>query len=124
MGTATPPLVIDVRGNASIQIDPRRIPGALPLSLKDIQHRRMANVFDGARDVVLYCDCPNDVSAALAAGALAAQGVLRARPLAGGLDAWVAAGLPMSLHTTATVRRRAGAPDATADATVLPGVNL
>ena len=131
MGTETPPLVIDVRGNASIQIDPRRIPGALPLSLKDIQHRRTANAFDGARDVVLYCDCPNDVSAALAAGALAAQGVPRARPLAGGLDAWVAGGRPTSLHATATVERRAGAPDATAgaiadaiaDATALPGVN-
>ncbi|CAN5779015.1 DedA family protein/thiosulfate sulfurtransferase GlpE [soil metagenome] len=92
MGTDTPPLVIDVRGDASIRIDPRRIPGALPLSLKAIQHRRNASVFDGAGDVVLYCDCPNDVSAALAAGALAAQGVPRARPLAGGLEAWVEAG--------------------------------
>lgn len=127
MGTETPPLVIDVRGDASIRLDPRRIPGALPLSLKDIQHRRMASVFDGAHDVVLYCNCPNDVSAALAAGALAAQGVPRARPLAGGLDAWVAAGRPTLLHATAPVGRKAGAPGSalgdTSEATVLPGVH-
>lgn len=124
MDTKTPPLVIDVRGNASIQIDPRCIPGALPLSLKDIQRRRTANVFDAADDVVLYCSCPDDVSTALAASALAAQGVPRARPLAGGLDAWVAAGRPTLLHATTALPRAPGAPDpAIAGTAVLPGVN-
>lgn len=118
MGTETPPMVIDVRGAASIQIDPRRIPGALPLSLKSIQHRRTAHLFDDARDVVLYCNCPNDVSAALAAGALSAHGVPRARPLAGGLDAWVAAGRPTLLHATSTAEPALPDPSS-----VLPGVN-
>ncbi|RYF33059.1 MAG: sulfurtransferase [Comamonadaceae bacterium] len=94
MNTNVPPLVIDVRGDANQEIDPRRIPGALPLGLKAIQQRRTAYDFDVSREVVLYCNCPNEVSAALAARALEAQGVRRARPLAGGLDAWVAAGQP------------------------------
>lgn len=124
MDIKSPPLIIDVRGDASIQIDPRCIPGALPLSLKDIQRRRTANVFDAADDVVLYCNCPDDVSAALAASALAAQGVLRARPLAGGLDAWMAAGRPTLLHATTALPRAPGAPDpAIAGTAVLPGVN-
>lgn len=90
-----PPIVIDVRGEAGVQVDPRRIPGALPIALKDIQQRRVALPFDGAdREIVLYCSCPNEVSAALGAQALASRGMKRARPLAGGLDAWVEAGHP------------------------------
>jgi membrane protein DedA with SNARE-associated domain/rhodanese-related sulfurtransferase len=99
MGSDSPPIVIDVRGEAGVQVDPRRIPGALPVSLKSIQQRREELPFDsGDREIILYCNCPNEVSAALAARALAARGLKRARPLAGGLEAWVAAGRPTTLH--------------------------
>ncbi len=84
------PLVIDVRSEASIQIDARRIPGAISVPLRDI-HARGAEL-SRDREIVLYCNCPNEVSAARAAGVLVAQGLVRARPLAGGLDAWVASG--------------------------------
>ncbi len=39
--------------------------------------------------VVVYCDCPNDATAALIAKQLHAKGIAHVRPLAGGLDAWV-----------------------------------
>jgi membrane protein DedA with SNARE-associated domain/rhodanese-related sulfurtransferase len=39
--------------------------------------------------VVVYCDCPNDATAALVAKRLHAKGVAHVRPLAGGLDAWL-----------------------------------
>ena len=39
--------------------------------------------------VVVYCDCPNDATAALIAKRLHARGVAHVRPLAGGLDAWL-----------------------------------
>lgn len=39
--------------------------------------------------VVVYCDCPNDATAALVAKQLHAKGVTHVRPLAGGLDAWL-----------------------------------
>jgi len=94
-----PPIIIDVRGEAGVQVDPRRIPGALPLSLKSLQQRRLELPFEsGEREIILYCSCPNEVSAALAAQALVARGLKRARPLAGGLEAWVAAGRPTTQH--------------------------
>jgi len=39
--------------------------------------------------VVVYCDCPNDATAALVAKRLHAKGVAHVRPLAGGLEAWL-----------------------------------
>ncbi len=105
----SPPLVIDVRGDAGTQIDPRRIPGALPVSLKSLQQRRLPLPFDGdGREIILYCNCPNEVSAAMAARALFARGHTRARPLAGGLEAWVAAGRPTTLHASAESAGAAG----------------
>ncbi|HKR77804.1 MAG TPA: rhodanese-like domain-containing protein, partial [Rhodanobacter sp.] len=44
------------------------------------------------RELVVYCNCPNEVSAAHAAQALMVRGYRRVRPLRGGLDAWDAAG--------------------------------
>ncbi|HUH55436.1 MAG TPA: rhodanese-like domain-containing protein, partial [Rhodanobacter sp.] len=39
-------------------------------------------------ELVIYCSCPNEVSAAKAAKLLMALGYRRVRPLLGGLDAW------------------------------------
>ena len=46
-------------------------------------------------EIVVYCDCPNDASAATVARALKARGFTRVRPLAGGLEAWRSSGLPV-----------------------------
>jgi len=54
-----PPLVIDVRGAAGRQVDPRRIPGALSYTLKALQQRGLDLSAAAGRDVVLYCNCPN-----------------------------------------------------------------
>jgi rhodanese-related sulfurtransferase len=43
--------------------------------------------------VVVYCACPNEVTAAKVALQLRARGLRKVRPLAGGIDAWVSAGL-------------------------------
>jgi membrane protein DedA with SNARE-associated domain/rhodanese-related sulfurtransferase len=40
-------------------------------------------------EVVVYCDCPNDATAALIAKQLHSKGIAHVRPLAGGLDAWL-----------------------------------
>jgi membrane protein DedA with SNARE-associated domain/rhodanese-related sulfurtransferase len=42
--------------------------------------------------VVVYCDCPNDATAALLAKRLHAKGIMHVRPLAGGIDAWLQSG--------------------------------
>ena len=44
------------------------------------------------REIVLYCTCPSEASAARVAKILMNHGFKRVRPLFGGLDAWIAAG--------------------------------
>jgi membrane protein DedA with SNARE-associated domain/rhodanese-related sulfurtransferase len=80
------PLILDVRASASVEADGRRIPGAVLVTLKDLPER--AGAWPREREIVVYCNCPNEASAALAAQRLMEQGFRRARPLAGGLDAW------------------------------------
>jgi membrane protein DedA with SNARE-associated domain/rhodanese-related sulfurtransferase len=90
------PVIIDVRADAARVIDQRRIPGAIPIELRHIERR--ASGLPRDRELVLYCNCPNEASAASAAALLAASGLTRARPLAGGLEAWVASGHGVELH--------------------------
>lgn len=84
------PFVIDVRSEPGRQSEPRQIPGATWMPLEALPTSAAGVPLD--RDIVLYCNCPNEVTAARAAHLLATKGFVRARPLAGGLDAWVAAG--------------------------------
>jgi len=84
------PVVIDVRSAVARQLDDRVIPGALLVDAERIVQAVVAIPFD--RELVVYCNCPNEVSAAHAAQALMAHGYRRVRPLQGGLDAWEAAG--------------------------------
>lgn len=46
-------------------------------------------------EIVVYCDCPNEASAAIAAKHLKQAGFRKIRPLRGGIDAWVEAGHPL-----------------------------
>ena len=50
---------------------------------------------DPGKEVVVYCDCPNDASAAIVAKRLKDQGFVNVRPLAGGMQAWLAQGRPI-----------------------------
>ena len=88
------PVILDVRSDGGRAVDARRIPGAIAVRLGEIELRvaELRALAGADREVVLYCNCPNEASAALAARALANAGFTRVRPLAGGLDAWVAAG--------------------------------
>lgn len=90
------PIVVDVRSAAARTIDARRIPGALGVELGDIE--RASKAWPRDRELVLYCSCPNEASAASAARVLAAAGFVRVRPLLGGLEAWVAAGQRVEQH--------------------------
>jgi membrane protein DedA with SNARE-associated domain/rhodanese-related sulfurtransferase len=88
------PLVVDVRSGTSAQVDPRRIAGAVAVELSAIEAESAR--WPREREVVLYCNCPDEASAARAATVLRGLGFRRARPLAGGLDAWESAGGPLS----------------------------
>jgi membrane protein DedA with SNARE-associated domain/rhodanese-related sulfurtransferase len=84
------PIVVDVRSQPARLLDTRVIPGALLADLDSVDHALRDVPPD--RELVIYCSCPNEVSAAKAAKLLMTLGYRRVRPLLGGLDAWDSAG--------------------------------
>ena len=84
-------LVLDVRSRTHRELDGRRIPGARPVDIDDLE-RTLAEI-PRDREVVVYCACPNEASAVKVAMLLRERGIHRVRPLAGGIDAWILAGL-------------------------------
>jgi len=94
------PVVVDVRSEVSRKADSRFIPGALtidPAAEIDARLRQLPK----DRDIVFYCTCPNEASAAQVAKKLIELGYTRVRPLQGGLDAWLAAGHEVELRPPA-----------------------
>jgi membrane protein DedA with SNARE-associated domain/rhodanese-related sulfurtransferase len=90
MATPPPPLIVDVRSPTAVQLEPRSIPGSLHIPLTDVQQHLRDLPRD--REIISYCTCPNEASAAQVAKILMENGFNRVRPLHGGLDAWIAAG--------------------------------
>jgi len=84
------PIVVDVRSSTARALEPRAIPGALHVPVDDVA-TQMRNL-PRDRDVILYCSCPSEASAARVARVLMRHGFTKVRPLQGGLDAWTAAG--------------------------------
>ena len=83
-------VILDVRSALS-QAASGRIPGARRVDIKKIAEGLDGVPTDG--EVVVYCACPNEASAVKVAEKLRAAGFKRVRPLHGGIDAWIAAGL-------------------------------
>jgi len=79
------PLIVDARGVTARQLE-QGIPGALVYG--DAVPERLMASLDKERHIVVYCTCPNDITAAQVAKAFVKNGFQRARPLRGGLDAW------------------------------------
>jgi membrane protein DedA with SNARE-associated domain/rhodanese-related sulfurtransferase len=77
--------ILDVR-SAEHRTATGWIPGSLHVeNIDDLDLER-------GKEVVVYCDCPNDASAAIVARKLKDKGYTRVRPLAGGFGAWQRAG--------------------------------
>jgi len=79
------PLIVDARSLTAQGLE-AAIPGALVFQ-SCMPEQLMASL-DRERHVIVYCSCPNDVTAAEVAKQFLANGFHRARPLRGGLDAW------------------------------------
>jgi len=94
------PIVLDVRTKALRELDARRIPGAHPVDLDDIG--RTAAALPSDREVVVYCACPHEATAAKVAMQLRSHGLRRVRPLVGGMDAWAMAGHPVERYSGKT----------------------
>ena len=80
-----------------LERDPSVIQGAIHLVLDEIEARR--NEFPHDRDIIVYCSCPNEATAAKVALLLQRHGFTRVRPLLGGIDAWREGNHPMELRT-------------------------
>ncbi len=85
--------IVDLRHPLELLPDPFTLPGALHVSPEDLTKR--INEIPRDRDVVLYCTCPNEATAAKTAMTLYKLGILRVRPLRGGFDEWKRLGYPM-----------------------------
>src|SRR5260221_326040 len=90
------PVVVDVRSPVARKADARIIPGTLTMDATELDARLRELPKD--RDIVFYCTCPNEASAAQVAKKLIELGYTRVRPLQGGLDAWLAAGHEIALR--------------------------
>ena len=98
MMSKTPaPLIVDVRSPTALTLDSRRIPGALNVPLLQVEQHLKDLPRD--REIVAYCTCPNEASAAQVAKLLMNSGFRKVRPLQGGLDAWIAAGFAVDVIT-------------------------
>lgn len=86
------PLIVDVRSPTSQAQG--RIPGAVWIDSHAFDESMQATGLrdSAAGEVIVYCACPNEASAALVAKRLMRAGFTRVRPLAGGIEAWVEKG--------------------------------
>lgn len=91
------PLIVDVRSLSSQKTG--RIPGAIWIDSQtfdeSLESKRLGDRM--AHEVVVYCACPNETSAAVVASKLIRAGFKRVRPLGGGIEAWLAKGYEVEI---------------------------
>lgn len=88
------PVIIDALAPASRQRE-GVIPGAIPVETLRLDSGAASVPFDA--EVIVYCACPNEASAARIAQQLIRMGCIRVRPLTGGIFAWKDAGFDVEL---------------------------
>ncbi|HZS55332.1 MAG TPA: VTT domain-containing protein [Bryobacteraceae bacterium] len=83
--TAEQSIIVDLRHPKEIEQEGFKIAGALILRPDDLRTR---DKIPAGYEVILYCSCPNEATAARVALQLKRAGVRRVRPLQGGYDGW------------------------------------
>ena len=91
--------IVDLRHPLELVPDPFTLPGAHHVSPDALASRSAEIPLD--RDIVLYCTCPSEATAAKTALTLHRLGVDRVRPLRGGYDEWKRLGYPLDAVETA-----------------------
>jgi rhodanese-related sulfurtransferase len=92
------PMILDIRSKVELEQNPTLIRGALHMTMDEVQLRQEEIPRD--RDIILYCSCPNEVSSARVALRLHRKGIVRVRPLSGGIDAWRERNYPTEPHVS------------------------
>jgi len=85
--------IVDLRHPLELMTDPFTLPGAQHFA-PDLLAQRHGEI-PRDRDIVLYCTCPSEATAAKTALTLHKLGIERVRPLRGGFDEWKRLGFPM-----------------------------
>ena len=88
-------LIVDLRHSLDFDANPETIPGALHVDAAELEEAY--EVIPRDREIVLFCACPNEVTAARLALLLRSKGITRIRPLSEGYEGWRRRGFPMSL---------------------------
>jgi len=88
-------VVIDLRHPLDFEAQPETIPGALHMEPGELDEAY--EVIPRDRDIIVFCGCPNEATAAQLALLLRSRGIARIWPLAEGHEGWRKRGFPMSL---------------------------
>jgi membrane protein DedA with SNARE-associated domain/rhodanese-related sulfurtransferase len=88
-----PVYILDLRHPLELADDPYTLPGARSVAANAVRHWAADVPRDS--DVVVFCSCPGEITAAKTALALQKFGIERVRPLKGGYDAWKSLGYPV-----------------------------
>ena len=99
MDSGRSPVVVDLRTPLQIKAFPYSIPGALQIPLQDIE--RAYKTLSIEREIILFCNCPNEVSSAKAALFLQKKGFANAWALTGGIDGWKERTYPLEALSSA-----------------------
>ncbi|MGV7244962.1 DedA family protein/thiosulfate sulfurtransferase GlpE [Caballeronia sp. M23-90] len=87
------PAIFDIRSSEKRVLDPFVIPGSVFADERELQ--KIVESYQPDQKIIIYCSCPNEVSAAWMAKSLRNAGFKDVVPLTGGLDAWRLAGLEL-----------------------------
>ena len=88
-------LVVDLRHSLDFDANPETIPGALHIDAAELEEA--FEVIPRNREIVLFCACPNEATAARLALLLRSKGITQIRPLSEGYEGWRSRGFPLSL---------------------------
>ena len=89
-------LLLDLQGHhGGKHLEAPAIPGAIRIDPRKLELYKDVQI-SPSRDVVLYCASPGEFTSARVALALRQKGIMRVRPLAGGLQGWRAHGFPIT----------------------------
>jgi membrane protein DedA with SNARE-associated domain/rhodanese-related sulfurtransferase len=88
-------IIVDLRHALDFEAQPETIPGALHMDAADLEEAY--DIIPRDREIVLFCACPNEVTAARLALLLRSKGITRIRPLAEGYEGWRSRGFPLAL---------------------------
>jgi len=92
-------VIVDLRHALEFDAEPQTIYGAVHMDPADLEEA--VEVIPREREIILFCSCPNEATAAQMALRLRSRGITRIRPLAEGLDGWRKRGFPMQGPTEA-----------------------